>query len=281
MLQKIAKLPNKTGVYSSEDEQPTTKVQGKHAVKRKPAPKQKNSNGNTGKTSETKPPPLGPAKSAKQPPHNVKTNNAGPVSKPTPKYQTGKAPPKSNNLIKGVVKGKEPPKVSKNRNATKLDLSKKKSIFSPENSSESENELNSKVNVSKSAQIKSVMAKPRPKATAKAIEKPKLQDPKKSDIKNVAKLKNVVSSGSSASTSSESNSSSSDSESSVASASSKRGNLFLQTVVLAISFVVNVVYYKTFVVTYNFIKICLLMLPIEVTKSHQNVIHNNFIKICL
>ncbi|XP_022917911.1 histone acetyltransferase KAT7 [Onthophagus taurus] len=124
---------------------------------------------------------------------NIKTNSNSKIN------QNVKVQGKSKD-----IKSKKPP--------PKFDPNKKKSIFSPENSSESDNE--------KQVKPKSVPAKPRPKATPKVIEKPKevKKEPK------VPKSKEIISSASSATSTSESNSSSSDSDSSVDSSSSKKTN---------------------------------------------------------
>lgn len=107
--------------------------------------------------------------------------------------------------VKVPIKGKEPVKTSrqiKQKNAQ--DDNKKKSIFSPENSSESDHDKQVKVSPK-------VSAKPRPKAQPKAVEKPK------NVVKKVEKEpdeKIEVSSASSEYTTSTDTSSSSDSDSS-------------------------------------------------------------------
>lgn len=132
----------------------------------------------------------------------------------THKSVTGKTPPGAKGPTKAAqskenAKSKPNPKASL---VTKVIDPKKKSIFSPENSSDSESGKNGVKNPGKvAAQVKS-KPEPRPKAAAKPIEKPKT-DKKIVEKKSPEKKPSEESSASSATTSSGS-SSSSDSESS-------------------------------------------------------------------
>lgn len=204
---KVQKPITKPNIYSSEDEHATAKVPNKAPVKRKMVPKPKTvSNIGNNKNTPSQINKSGIVKSIASGGKAVGTKAFPP--KVGAKGVTGKVPPKS----------KERP--TKNmKNVDKSDLNKKKSIFSPENSSESENDSKG------SMKMKPTPAKPRPKATAKVIEKSKIPDAKlKVDIKPGPKSKAIISSASSASTSSDSNSSSSDSESSLESLSSRKGS---------------------------------------------------------
>ncbi|RZC42152.1 histone acetyltransferase KAT7, partial [Asbolus verrucosus] len=176
-ISKPSKQPPKTAIYSSEDED----SKPKQAIKRKSTAKPKSS-------ATITPKPITNKQAASKTP--VKSvNNKGAKTKETPKKVVGKA---SNN---------------KNDAANK-----KKSIFSPENSSESDE-------TSKKSRPKPPAPKPRPKAAARTVEKPK--PPEKKPEKPAPKSKAIISSASSASSTTAS-SSSSDSESSAESSSTNR-----------------------------------------------------------
>ncbi|KAF5275813.1 hypothetical protein FQA39_LY06673 [Lamprigera yunnana] len=108
----------------------------------------------------------------------------------------------------------------KAKTASKLDANKKKSIFSPENSSESDNP-SAKLTAIK-VQAKNSNQKPRTKASPRTVAKSKQVDKPKQEPKSVPKTKQV-SSASSISTSSDSTSSS-ESESSVNTSASNQGH---------------------------------------------------------
>lgn len=206
---KLQKQLSKSNIYSSEDEHPNAKPVSKAPIKRKLVPKPKPVTGKNGNTSMVNKSIIQASKGSigKNIMLAVKTGTKG---VPVKTIAKGGGGGKSQNKNKEKT-------VKSMKNIDKSDLNKKKSIFSPENSSESENDSKN------SMKIKSTPAKPRPKATAKAIEKPKIQESKlKSEIKAGPKAKAVVSSASSATTSSESNSSSSDSETSMDSSSSRK-----------------------------------------------------------
>ncbi|XP_018329602.1 histone acetyltransferase KAT7 isoform X2 [Agrilus planipennis] len=119
------------------------------------------------------------------------------------------------NLSKGASKIQKPilkpfPLVQKdssksNKSILKSELNKKKSIFSPENSSDSDEALNSKVS---KALTKTSIQKPRNKASPRILDKPKVIERSKSDKKAPPKSKAVVSSATSTTSSSDSSSSS-------------------------------------------------------------------------
>ncbi|KAI4460596.1 histone acetyltransferase [Holotrichia oblita] len=200
---KLQKQVSKPNIYSSEDE-PTSKPVSKAPVKRKLVPKPKAITA-TGKN--------GNAIVANKvvPPKNITGKGGGSKVVPT-KNIVRAANARAQN------KAKEKIAVKNLKNADKSDLNKKKSIFSPENSSESENDSKNSV------KVKPTPAKPRPKATAKAIEKPKVQEAKlKPESKQGPKSKAIISSGSSGTTTSESNSSSTDSDTSIESSLSRKG----------------------------------------------------------
>lgn len=130
----------------------------------------------------------------------------------------GKTLIKASTKNKSIASKEMPTKSSKQvskQMAVKVDTSKKKSIFSPENSSESEAESSLKAEKAN----KMPTLKPRPKATVKAKTVDKPRPPEK--VKTITKAKTVVSSASSISSSSES-SSSSDSDSSEESADTSK-----------------------------------------------------------
>lgn len=137
----------------------------------------------------------------------IKASTSSNVKNP-PKVTGGKVPPKSNPAAKAQqAKLKENAKTKVlQKNATKIDPNKKKSIFSPENSSESDS--NEKP-VAKTQALKATAVKPRAKASAKPIEPKKTLNKKE----NKPKSKEMLSTASSSQSSSES-SSSSESESS-------------------------------------------------------------------
>lgn len=175
--QKVTQKINKAVVYSSDDEEVPPKTLTKHIpIKRKNLNKPKNCVTVTAKTVPNKQ-------------VSGKTQSKTNVLKPQIKN------------VKDVQKPKLPQKNSKS------DVNKKKSIFSPENSSESETELPK----TEKLLSKITALKPRPKATAKAVDKPKPVEKVKE--KPVQKPKAIISSASSVSSSSGS-SSSSDSDSS-------------------------------------------------------------------
>lgn len=124
---KITKVPPKTDYSSEEDDAKKTTVKRKSKVKPK--------------SSATITPKSNNAHSAKP---NSRTKSPGRAS-------GGKAAPK----------GKEPPPKLKTTKAIKSVNNKKKSIFSPENSSESETPKISKVN-------KTIQCKQKPELRAKA-----------------------------------------------------------------------------------------------------------------
>lgn len=107
-------------------------------------------------------------------------------------------------------------KLNKIKNVKRED-SKKKSIFSPENSSESDNNT-AKLNAIK-VQAKNSNQKPRTKASPRTVAKSKQDKPKVVDVKLPPKVKQPVSSASSISTSTDS-SNTSDSDSSANSSAS-------------------------------------------------------------
>jgi histone acetyltransferase MYST2 len=180
-ISKPNKQPPKTTIYSSEEDS-----KPKPAIKRKSTAKPKSSATITPKAAVT-----------------TTTNN---------KQVASKSPVKAISNKGG--KSKEVPKkvIGKNLNNKNDAANKKKSIFSPENSSESDD-------LSKKSRPKPPAPKPRPKASARTVEKPKL--PEKKPEKPAPKSKAIISSASSASSSTAS-SSSSDSESSGESSSTNR-----------------------------------------------------------
>lgn len=131
-----------------------------------------------------------------------KITNKPPINKVLQKNIT------SNKGGKNPVANKDAPVKSPSKplkqSSAKTDT-KKKSIFSPENSSESEDVDSS--NKNEKVPSKSTTLKPRPKATAKAIDKPKPQEKPKVE-KQITKAKSVISSASSVSSSTDSSSSS-------------------------------------------------------------------------
>lgn len=124
---KLSKVPSKTDYSSEEDDSK------KQSVKRKSNVKPKSSATITPKSSNTA---------------SVKANRR---TKSPGRASGGKTTPK----------GKEPPKTKTAKSLSKSNNSKKKSIFSPENSSESETPKTSKVN-------KIIPNKPKPELRAKA-----------------------------------------------------------------------------------------------------------------
>lgn len=184
---KPPKPISKNNIYSSEDEDdpPKSQAQSKLVPKRKNPTKPKTTATVTPKTIPK------PSVTAKPQP---KTSGGGKTIKPS--------------ALKQTTKASKPPPI---KAAAKADLSKKKSIFSPENSSESDTGTNSKLAAIKS-QAKSSTQKPRSKASARTMEKPKSVEKARPE-KPPPKSKPVISSASSATSSTES-SSSSDSDSS-------------------------------------------------------------------
>lgn len=179
---KAVKQVSKNNIYSSEDEE-TTKATKPSVKRTKNSVKPKSTATVVPKTAAK------PSQAAKA---VAKVANTGKQMKPN----ANKPAAKSNS------------KVSPTKSVSKLDLSKKKSIFSPENSSESDSAC-SKLTAIKT-QVKNSVQKPRSKASVRPVEKPK--SPKVE--KPAPKPKPATSSASSASSSTDS-SSSSDSESSV------------------------------------------------------------------
>lgn len=177
-----------TIIYSSEDEEDAIKI-NKSAAKRKNSVKPKSAATVVPKTS---------AKAAPSAKTIIKASGASKQAK----SNTGKSNAK-------------PAKVLSAKNTGKIDLSKKKSIFSPENSSESDS-VCSKLTVIK-PQTKNSTPKPRSKASVRPVEKPKPQRTEKVPTKSKA----GTSSASSA-TSSTDSTSSSDSESSLGSVTSRK-----------------------------------------------------------
>lgn len=184
---KPTKQITKSTIYSSEDEDSTKIV--KPAAKRKTSVKPKST---ATVMPKVIPKPSQIAKTV------ARATNVGKQMKPN----TNKPAAKSGKL-------------SATKNASKVDLSKKKSIFSPENSSESDS-TSSKVTPVKSA-AKNSAQKPRSKASVRPVEKTKPPKMEKPPIKS----KPATSSASSASSSTESTSSS-DSDSSVESLSTRK-----------------------------------------------------------
>ncbi|CAG9760562.1 unnamed protein product [Ceutorhynchus assimilis] len=115
----------------------------------------------------------------------------------------GKAPPKTKEPLK-------PRLTQRNASSAKIVDSKKKSIFSPENSSDSDM-VNSKF--AKTSSKSKYKPEPRPKAAAKPVEKPRLIEKKVSEKRAPAKKDSMETSGSS-DTSSTGSTSSSESDSS-------------------------------------------------------------------
>lgn len=130
-----------------------------------------------------------PAKAAARRRSNAKPKNSATVTpKPAANVQAppirqtgGKVPPKANPAAaknKIVQTGKDPPKIVrtvKSANA-KAEANKKKSIFSPENSTESEDDTvptsrNIKSSSNKTSAVAAAVLKAKPKATAKPVEK--------------------------------------------------------------------------------------------------------------
>lgn len=189
------KQPSKSNIiYSSDDENDTKNSKVVSA-------KRKNFNAKP-KSTATVTPKLAQHKSSPPP-----KNQAKPIQKPVSKPSvTNKSVKSTKSTVAAAA-------------AAKLDTNKKKSIFSPENSSE---ESDSAANIKQTAiktQLKNSAQKPRPKAAARPVvtsEKFKSSQTNKPIIKTEkiqVKTKMVVSSGSSASSSTET-SSSSDSDSS-------------------------------------------------------------------
>lgn len=83
------------------------------------------------------------------------------TTSPTVKANRGTKSPGRASGGKSAPKGKDPPKTKTEKSVSKSNSSKKKSIFSPENSSESETPKISKVN-------KIIHHKPKPELRAKA-----------------------------------------------------------------------------------------------------------------
>ncbi|CAH1100230.1 unnamed protein product, partial [Psylliodes chrysocephalus] len=171
-------------VYSTDDEDDIKK-----SLKKKSNVKPKSSATITPKTTSH------PQKATSRAVAKVTTAKVKKETKPTP-----------------PVRGKEPPKIHAQKvNARSADANKKKSIFSPENSSESDS---IKEKIHKEVYCK---VKPEPRAKARIIEKVKVE--KKEE--KISPKKEIESSASSASTASGS-SSSSDSESSAESSEHNR-----------------------------------------------------------
>ncbi|XP_017784589.1 PREDICTED: histone acetyltransferase KAT7 [Nicrophorus vespilloides] len=120
----------------------------------------------------------------------------------------GKVPPKSNPAAKSQHNKANKPKVQ-SKPSSKVDPNKKKSIFSPENSSDSDNNEKNKA-------IKNVAPKPRAKAIPKTLEKLK----PKQKVESKPQSKEIISTSSGSCTSD--SSSSSDSESSTESSTATK-----------------------------------------------------------
>ncbi|CAH1154176.1 unnamed protein product [Phaedon cochleariae] len=153
---------------------------------------------------------------------NVKPKSSATITpKPTatvPTKSTGTAKPsaKASALPKLVNKGKEPPKArARKAPAKQTDANKKKSIFSPENSSESDSSKAVK-SQSKQNQVKpKTKPEPRAKAAPKVVQKPKTEKKvDKTPPKSKENLKETIESSATSESSSSSSSSCSESESS-------------------------------------------------------------------
>ncbi|KAF5303853.1 hypothetical protein FQR65_LT08111 [Abscondita terminalis] len=178
--------PSKSIIYSSDDDDQLQKAPAPAKVTQK---RKSNAKPKTSATVTPKP--------------------TGTLQKVSSKCQQKPPPNKSNKT--------DLSKTAKSKHVSKVDASKKKSIFSPENSSESDNPSAKlaaiKVQAKNSNQKPRTKASPRTVAKSKQLEKPKLEP------KPIPKPKPPVSSASSISTSTDT-SSTSDSDSSVNSSAS-------------------------------------------------------------
>ncbi|KAB0795558.1 hypothetical protein PPYR_12397 [Photinus pyralis] len=188
---KQIKQPPKPNIYSSDDDDqpPKPQIAAKITQKRKSNPKPKTSATVAVKSTHTasKHPPPKQKQMTGNPSHNAKSNKARSV---------------------------------------KREDSKKKSIFSPENSSESDNNT-AKLNAIK-VQAKNSNQKPRTKASPRTVAKSKQDKTKVVEAKLPPKVKQPVSSASSISTSTDS-SNTSDSDSSANSSASNNQNKITKT----------------------------------------------------
>lgn len=198
---KIQKQPPPV-VYSSEDEDPQKTISAsKNIPKRKSNAKPKTSATVTPKNSV-----------------NPVIKKSAPKShpKPTPNF-TNKNTNKTAVLHESATKTTNP-KTNKAAPPSKADLNKKKSIFSPENSSESDEDAC----VTKMKQsTKSSNQKPRPKACPRPVDKSKLAEKAKINTKAMAMKSKIVESSTTATTTTDT-SSSSDSDGSARSSASVR-----------------------------------------------------------
>ncbi|XP_018563178.1 histone acetyltransferase KAT7 isoform X2 [Anoplophora glabripennis] len=183
---KTNKPPVKATIYSSDEDD-------KKTVKRKSNVKPKSSATITPKTSSTA---------------STKINS----NSKQPKINNSKATIKVNNK-------QEPQKPKQKSGAKNNDPSKKKSIFSPENSSESDSPKNTSKTVIKTVTQPKSKPEPRPKAAARTVEKPK---PEKKPEKAQPKSKAIIETSASSASSTSGSSSSSESESSGESSGNNR-----------------------------------------------------------
>lgn len=182
--------PHKSNIYSSDEDIQSQKVSipAKVTQKRKSNAKPK--------TSATVTP---------KPPANSHKSSQKPQQKPPPN--------KVQNKTDSV-------KTVKSKTTAKVDASKKKSIFSPENSSESDNPT-AKLSAIK-VQAKNSNQKPRTKASPRTVAKSKQVEKPKPEPKPVSKTKALLSSASSVSTSTDTTSTSESDSSGNSSASNRQ-----------------------------------------------------------
>ncbi|XP_060527535.1 histone acetyltransferase KAT7 isoform X3 [Cylas formicarius] len=148
---------------------------------------------------------------------NVKPKSSATVTTKLGNYSSQKGSAASRHaptvspVVRAAAKNVSKPKPSQ-RNTSKVIDPKKKSIFSPENSSDSDSPKSASKSPVKASQAKSKL-EPRPKAAAKPIEKPKIEKKlqEKIPIKTKAVIETSPSSVSSASTSSSDSDSSAES----------------------------------------------------------------------
>ncbi|XP_050512861.1 histone acetyltransferase KAT7 [Diabrotica virgifera virgifera] len=207
---------------STENKTPTNKTSDSKSVAKNKVPTPKNNKPAAAKTYSTDE----DDEIKKQPPKrksNVKPKSSATI---TPKASISPPKPAAKGAAKAAVakakteqkqapiRGKEPPKIRAQKVAAKnnTDANKKKSIFSPENSSESDSIKE------KSHKEHQPKVKPEPRAKARTVEK--VRNEKKED--KVKSKEIVESSASSAASSVSGTSSSSDSESSAESSTNTR-----------------------------------------------------------
>ncbi|KAJ8942204.1 hypothetical protein NQ318_021091 [Aromia moschata] len=222
-LAAIQKSPRKSteatkgaGNTKLSESKPTTKVKAQHL---KPAKPSKGAIYSSDDEDDSKKPPVKRKSNVK--PKSSATITPKPVSAPPAKQNTNSKPSAKVSTSRAIAKAAKEQKAKANQKSVSKnnDANKKKSIFSPENSSESDSSKTVSKSPSKSGSQPKSKPEPRPKAAARIVEKVKVE---KKVGKPPPKSKAVVESSASSATSTTGSSSSSDSESSAESSGNNR-----------------------------------------------------------